>query len=172
MEHGSFPIGATLAAAREARGLGLSEAEELTCMRSRYLAALEREDYAKLPGRAYTRAFLRTYANALGLDADKVVAKFEEQEPVAPAGCAVGRDARARRTCPPASVDERADRRRGLTPRQAFSRISRLPPRSGSTSSTRAFVVPSDSSSPGDGGSSSWIRPVAITAPSRRSSYS
>jgi hypothetical protein len=72
-------IGASLAAARHARGLELRDAERLTCMRSRYLVALEQERYDDLPGLTYARAFLRTYANALDLDADRLVAAFDEQ---------------------------------------------------------------------------------------------
>lgn len=74
-------LGASLAAARETRGLSLVDAERLTNIRIRHLAALERGDYDALPGRTYARAFLRTYARALGLDADKLVADFEEQVP-------------------------------------------------------------------------------------------
>jgi cytoskeletal protein RodZ len=74
-------IGPSLAAARRARGLELRDAEQLTCLRAKYLAALEEERYYDLPGRAYARAFLRTYATALDLDADKLVAEFDEQLP-------------------------------------------------------------------------------------------
>ena len=76
-----FEIGASLAAAREARGLGLREAELLTRMRSRYLTALEHDDWDDLPGRTYARAFLRTYASALDLDADAFVSEFDAQNP-------------------------------------------------------------------------------------------
>jgi cytoskeletal protein RodZ len=74
-------LGTSLAAAREIRGLSLVDAERLTNIRIRHLAALERGDYDALPGRTYARAFLRTYATALGLDANKLVAGFEEQVP-------------------------------------------------------------------------------------------
>jgi transcriptional regulator with XRE-family HTH domain len=76
-----FDIGASLAAARESRGLSLADAERLTCVRSKYLVALEADNFDALPGRTYARAFLRTYASALGLDADKFVAAFEEAIP-------------------------------------------------------------------------------------------
>lgn len=72
-------IGASLAAARHARGLELRDAERLTCMRSRYLTALEEERWDDLPGVTYARAFLRTYANALDLDADRFVEAFDDQ---------------------------------------------------------------------------------------------
>jgi hypothetical protein len=76
-----FEIGVSLAAARRARGLGLRDAEELTCMRAKYLTALEGDRFDELPGRTYARAFLRTYAAALELDADRFVAEFDAQFP-------------------------------------------------------------------------------------------
>lgn len=74
-------IGPSLAAARRARGLELRDAEHLTNLRGKYLAALEDERFYDLPGRAYARAFLRTYATVLDLDADKFIAEFDEQLP-------------------------------------------------------------------------------------------
>jgi hypothetical protein len=76
-----FEIGASLAAARRARGLGLRDAEQLTCMRAKYLTALEEDRFEELPGRTYARAFLRTYATSLGLQADRFVAEFDAQQP-------------------------------------------------------------------------------------------
>ncbi len=76
-----FDIGASLAAARETRGYSLADAERLTNVRVKYLSALERTDFDALPGRTYARAFLRTYATALGLEADRFVAAFEEMVP-------------------------------------------------------------------------------------------
>jgi len=76
-----FDVGASLAAARETRGYSLADAERLTNIRAKYLSALERDDFDVLPGRAYARAFLRTYASALGLEADRFVRSFEELVP-------------------------------------------------------------------------------------------
>ncbi|MFL5963797.1 MAG: helix-turn-helix domain-containing protein [Gaiellaceae bacterium] len=76
-----FEIGASLAAARRERGLGVRDAEQLTCMRAKYLTALEEDRFDELPGRTYARAFLRTYAAALGLQADRFVAEFDAQQP-------------------------------------------------------------------------------------------
>jgi hypothetical protein len=76
-----FEIGASLAEARRARGLAVHDAEQLTCMRAKYLTALEEERFDALPGRAYARAFLRTYATALGLQGDRFVAEFDAQRP-------------------------------------------------------------------------------------------
>jgi cytoskeleton protein RodZ len=76
-----FDIGASLAAARRARGLAVQDAEQLTCLRAKYLTALEEDRFEDLPGRTYARAFLRTYATALGLEADRIIAEFEAQQP-------------------------------------------------------------------------------------------
>jgi cytoskeleton protein RodZ len=76
-----FEIGASLSAARRAQNLELADVEALTRIRQRNLAALESERFDALPGRAYARIFLRTYATALGLDPDRFVAEFEERYP-------------------------------------------------------------------------------------------
>ena len=76
-----FHIGVSLAAARKGQGLSPSDAERLTCLRGKYIAALEHDDFTALPGRTYARAFLRTYAAALGLNANEFVNEFDEQWP-------------------------------------------------------------------------------------------
>ncbi|GBD22398.1 hypothetical protein HRbin29_00028 [bacterium HR29] len=67
-------IGETLRAARERRGLSLSEASRLTRIAPRFLIALEEDDYAALPAPVYARGFLRSYAALLGLDPEPLVA--------------------------------------------------------------------------------------------------
>jgi cytoskeleton protein RodZ len=76
-----FEIGGSLAAARKGQGLTPADAERLTCLRGKYVAALESDDFDALPGRVYARAFLRTYADALGLDADRFVDEFDSRFP-------------------------------------------------------------------------------------------
>jgi cytoskeletal protein RodZ len=76
-----FDIGGSLAAARKGQHLTPADAERLTCLRGRYLAALENNDFDALPGHVYARAFLRTYADALGLDADTFVDEFDTRYP-------------------------------------------------------------------------------------------
>lgn len=77
-----FEIGSTLRQARERRQIGLDQAESETKIRSRYLRALEEEDFNVLPGPTYVRGFLRTYADYLGLDgrlfADEYASRFAE----------------------------------------------------------------------------------------------
>jgi len=76
-----FDIGASLTAARDSQGLSLADAERLTRLREKYVRALEENRFEVLPGRTYARAFLRTYADALGLDADRFVEEFDDQLP-------------------------------------------------------------------------------------------
>src|SRR5215475_7823445 len=63
-----FQLGSSLREARVRRGLDLADVERATRIRSRYLAALEEERFDVLPGEAYTKGFLRSYAEFLGLD--------------------------------------------------------------------------------------------------------
>lgn len=74
-------VGSILRQAREARGLTLQQVEEETKIRLRYLVALEEENFALLPGRFFAKSFLRTYARYLGLDAEALVARFEDLYP-------------------------------------------------------------------------------------------
>jgi Helix-turn-helix domain/RodZ C-terminal domain len=66
-------IGSKLREERVRRGLGIEEVEAETRIRAKYLRALEDERFEVLPGDAYARAFLRDYAEELGLDAQQLV---------------------------------------------------------------------------------------------------
>lgn len=65
-------IGATLREARNRRKVDLSEVEAAIKIRARYLQAMENEEWDALPGGAYTRGFIRTYASYLGLDGERL----------------------------------------------------------------------------------------------------
>jgi cytoskeleton protein RodZ len=69
-------IGSTLQKARGRQGLELQDAAEATRIRVKFLAALEGERFGELPAEVYARAFLRTYADYLGLDSDLFVAEL------------------------------------------------------------------------------------------------
>jgi hypothetical protein len=71
-----FEIGNSLREARERQGLGYPEIELATKIRSKYIRALEEEDFTAIPGDAYIRGFLRTYAEYLGLDGDVYVDEY------------------------------------------------------------------------------------------------
>ncbi len=65
-------IGPTLRDARNRRKVDLSEVEAAIKIRVRYLQAMENEEWDALPGGAYTRGFIRTYASYLGLDGERL----------------------------------------------------------------------------------------------------
>jgi cytoskeleton protein RodZ len=65
-------IGPTLREARNRRKVDLSEVEAEIKIRVRYLQAMENEEWDALPGGAYTRGFIRTYASYLGLDGERL----------------------------------------------------------------------------------------------------
>jgi cytoskeleton protein RodZ len=71
-----FEIGNSLREARERQGLGYPEIELATKIRSKYIRALEEEDFTAIPGDAYIRGFLRSYADYLGLDGDVYVDEY------------------------------------------------------------------------------------------------
>jgi hypothetical protein len=66
-------IGTTLREERIRLGLGIDQVEADTKIRAKYLMALEDERFEALPGTAYARAFLRDYAEQLGLDPQELV---------------------------------------------------------------------------------------------------
>lgn len=72
-------IGTTLEEQRTTLGLSLDEIAAKTRIRREYLAALEAEDYTKLPGTTFVTGFLRNYADFLGLNADRMVAAYISQ---------------------------------------------------------------------------------------------
>ena len=71
-----FSLGNSLREARIRQGLGYPELELATKIRSKYLRALEEEDFAVLPGDTYVRGFLRAYADELGLDGQLYVDEY------------------------------------------------------------------------------------------------
>ena len=88
-----FEIGNSLREARYRQQLELSEIEQATKIRARYLQALEEEQFDALPAQAYVKGFLRNYAEYLGLDGQLYVDEYnsrygvgeeEPREPVVP----------------------------------------------------------------------------------------
>ncbi|UVI32565.1 helix-turn-helix domain-containing protein [Paenibacillus spongiae] len=74
-------LGALLRKAREQRGLSLEDIQDLTKIRKRYLEAIEEGNYAVLPGSFYVRAFVKNYAENVGLDADEVLRLYQKEIP-------------------------------------------------------------------------------------------
>jgi len=77
-------LGALLRKAREQRGYTLDDIQEYTKIRKRYLEAIESGDYKVLPGSFYVRAFVKTYAETVGLDAEEVLRLYQRELPQPP----------------------------------------------------------------------------------------
>jgi cytoskeleton protein RodZ len=71
-----LPIGEVLKRTRTRLKLDIRTVEEQTKIRTKYLRALENEEWETLPGPTYVKGFLRTYASYLGLDADALVDEY------------------------------------------------------------------------------------------------
>src|SRR4051794_27871774 len=93
-------IGETLREARMRQRLDIADVEQRTKIRAKYLRALENEEFGMLPGPTFVKTFLRTYAEALGLDPHVLVEAFRaryegdddfELQPLGPPP-AMGRD--------------------------------------------------------------------------------
>ncbi|HBX22494.1 MAG TPA: helix-turn-helix domain-containing protein [Desulfotomaculum sp.] len=74
-------IGEKLRNAREENGITLTEVENETKIRRKYIVALENEDFDVLPGKVYVKGFLRNYARFLGVDGDALIVEYEELFP-------------------------------------------------------------------------------------------
>jgi transcriptional regulator with XRE-family HTH domain len=95
-------IGDTLREARMRQRLDIADVEARTKIRAKYLRALENEEFGMLPGPTFVKTFLRTYAEALGLDPQVLVEEYratyesreeaEQLQPLSPT--AVARDRR------------------------------------------------------------------------------
>jgi cytoskeleton protein RodZ len=85
----ALPIGTAeqLAAAREQRGISKAEVAQRLKLAPRQLDAIERGDWAALPGRAFARGSVRSYGKLLGVDIEpllKAIGGFAEPEDLRP----------------------------------------------------------------------------------------
>lgn len=74
--------GSVLRSAREARGQSIADVVQVIRFSSRQIEALERDDYASLPGPTAVRGLVRNYAKFLKLDAAPLLAQLEPAVPV------------------------------------------------------------------------------------------
>ena len=74
-----FDIGSSLRDARLRQGLDFPQLEERTKIRPKYLRALEEERFDILPSPTYVKGFLRSYAEALGLDGQPFVDEYNSR---------------------------------------------------------------------------------------------
>jgi cytoskeleton protein RodZ len=72
-------IGDTLSEARTRRAVDLEQVESVTGIRTRYLRAIEQEDWDALPEEFYARSFIRKYAQFLVVDPEPLVEEYRRQ---------------------------------------------------------------------------------------------
>jgi cytoskeleton protein RodZ len=75
-------FGTHLREARERRGVSLRQIATTTRISLSTLEALENNEIKKLPGGIFSRAFVRSYAQEIGLDPDEAVREFVHQFPL------------------------------------------------------------------------------------------
>ncbi len=76
---GTARVGAELRQVRERAGWKLEEVAAALRIRQPYLEAIEQGNLQALPGQAYEIGFIRTYAQALGLDGDEILRRFRAE---------------------------------------------------------------------------------------------
>lgn len=76
-------IGQVLKQEREERRLSLEEVSSTTRIPRRALQSLEEDRFEDLPSGVFVRGFIKAYASAVDIDAEGVLAHFDEQHPAA-----------------------------------------------------------------------------------------
>ena len=82
-------IGSRLRAAREAKGLSLSQLADQTRVRISALESIEAGDFERLPEPIYVQSYLRAFAQAVGVPVDPVLEAFRRTSPSVPPASAV-----------------------------------------------------------------------------------
>ena len=73
--------GASLRAAREGQQIPIDQVAEQLHLSVSMVEAMERDDYAHLPGPVFVRGYLKNYARLVGLSVDHILAAYEAQGP-------------------------------------------------------------------------------------------
>ncbi|WP_347860570.1 helix-turn-helix domain-containing protein [Salimicrobium sp. PL1-032A] len=74
-------LGTRLKEARDTKEMSLEEVQAATKIQKRYLQAIEENDFDALPGKFYTRAFIREYASTVGLNPEEVMEEYRSELP-------------------------------------------------------------------------------------------
>ncbi|WP_237658303.1 helix-turn-helix domain-containing protein [Ureibacillus xyleni] len=77
-------LGTRLKEARLSKGYSLDDLQDITKIQKRYLVGIEEGNYSIMPGSFYVRAFIKQYAEAVGLDADEILEEFKKELPNQP----------------------------------------------------------------------------------------
>ncbi|WP_332690370.1 helix-turn-helix domain-containing protein [Halalkalibacter lacteus] len=74
-------LGQHLKEAREQKQISLEDLQRTTKIQKRYLLAIEEGRFDTLPGIFYARAFVKTYAEAIGLDPEPLFDQYKSELP-------------------------------------------------------------------------------------------
>ncbi|GEN44985.1 helix-turn-helix domain-containing protein [Alkalibacillus haloalkaliphilus] len=74
-------LGQRLKEAREEKGITIEQLAESTKIQKRYLTAIEDHQWDTIPGNFYVRAFVREYADAVGLSGDELITEYANELP-------------------------------------------------------------------------------------------
>ncbi|MGX9133729.1 RodZ domain-containing protein [Rummeliibacillus sp. JY-2-4R] len=74
-------LGARLKEARVSKGYSLDDLQEITKIQKRYLSAIEEGNFNMMPGTFYVRAFIKQYAEAVGLDSIELLETYKGEIP-------------------------------------------------------------------------------------------
>lgn len=74
-------LGTRLKEARIAKGYSLEDLQDLTKIQKRYLSGIENGKFDMMPGPFYVRAFIKQYAEAVGLNPDEMLELYKKEVP-------------------------------------------------------------------------------------------
>jgi len=72
-------LGEELKRRREERQISLTDISEATRIGTRFLKAIEADNFSVLPGGIFTRSFIRAYAREIGMDEDEAISLYQQQ---------------------------------------------------------------------------------------------
>lgn len=72
-------LGTKLRDARVEKGYTLNTLQQMTKIQKKYLQAIELGNYDEMPGSFYVRAFIKQYADMVGLDGDQLLLEYEDE---------------------------------------------------------------------------------------------
>lgn len=74
-------LGTRLKEARLSKGYSLDDLQEITKIQKRYLVGIEEGNYSIMPGTFYVRAFIKQYAEAVGLKSEELLEQYKTEVP-------------------------------------------------------------------------------------------
>jgi len=105
-------LGEELRHKREQRGISLAEISEATRIGTRFLKAIETDNFSILPGGIFTRSFIRAYAKHVGMNEDEAIGLYLHQV----AGTAGEQQEATAEAAPDQSSAEQASKRAAAPP--------------------------------------------------------